>query len=116
MMAVFDLLQHGLELAADSLVHPPAEDLRDFVGTQTEQTQLAGALEDLVDREAASEDEVAAILHLVDRVAAAEVHRLAVFSRELWAQHQSPVVESFLNPCGAETVGGGLQSCGVGCR
>lgn len=92
----------------------PAEDPCDFVGAQTQQANLAGTFEDLVNREAAAEDEIAAVLDLIDRAGAAQRNSLAVFGRELRSHEDGPVVGLFLDAVGAEAVGGGLQSRGVG--
>jgi hypothetical protein len=50
------------------------------VGGHPPQTQFATALEDLMDREVAFEDEVAAVLDLGDGVEAARVHPLRDWS------------------------------------
>jgi len=83
MMAMFGSLQHVAQLAADAFVQAPAEDLRDAVGAQAQQTQIAGALEQPVDGEVAPEDQVAAVLDLLDGVVTAEIDRMAVFFGEL---------------------------------
>ena len=46
-MAMFDLLDHGREFAAEFLGQPYAEDLADAVGGQTPQADFATPLEDL---------------------------------------------------------------------
>jgi hypothetical protein len=69
MMAMVTTLQHAAQLAADAPVQAPAEDLRDAVGAQAQQAQIAGALEQLVDGEVAPEDQVAAVLDLLDGLA-----------------------------------------------
>ena len=58
------------ELAAHAAIEPGAEDRRDLVGAEPPQAKLAAALEQLMDREAALEDEVAAVLDLRDGVGA----------------------------------------------
>ena len=65
MVAVVELLQHAVQLAAKPLVFADTEDLRDFVGGEAEQTQLTGALEEFVNGEIPPEDEIAAVLCLV---------------------------------------------------
>jgi len=64
MMAVLDAVDDGGQLAAHVAVQTHAEDLGDLVGGQPPQAELAAALEQLVDRKVALEDEVAAILDL----------------------------------------------------
>ena len=70
MMAVLDLVNDGGQLPAYPAMEPRAEDRSDLVGAEPPQTELAAALEQLVDREVALEDEVAAILDLRDGVEA----------------------------------------------
>src|SRR4029077_19014912 len=72
-MAVLDAIDDGGQLAAHLAVQPGAEDLRDLVGGQPPQAELAAALEQLVDGKVALEDEVAAILDLGDGVEARQV-------------------------------------------
>ena len=64
-MAMVSSFQHAAQLAADAAVQTPAEDLGDAVGGQAQQTQIAGALEQLMDGEVAPEDQVAAVLDLL---------------------------------------------------
>ena len=59
MMAMVHPVQHGGELTSDSLVETKAEHLRELVGREAEQAEVAGALEELMDGEVPSEDEVA---------------------------------------------------------
>src|SRR5919108_420071 len=68
MVAMVELFQHAVQLAANPLVFADTEDLGDLVGGEAEQTQLTGALEDLVNWEIAPEDEIAAVLDLIQRV------------------------------------------------
>jgi len=68
MMAMFDAVDDGGELALHPAVDACAEDLGDLVGGQPPQADLAATLEQFVDREAALEDEVAAVLDLGDRI------------------------------------------------
>ena len=49
-----------------------AEDLGDLVGGETKKTQLAGALENLVDRKIPPEEEISLVLDLVERVLATQ--------------------------------------------
>ena len=80
---VLDVLERGGELALEPFAHTGAEDLGDLVGAKAPQPQLATALEDLVDRKVALEDEVAAVFDLADGVEAAQVDPLAFFDGEL---------------------------------
>jgi len=70
MMAVFDAVDDGGELAIYPAVHAGAKDLGDVVGRQPPQAEFAAAVEQFVDREVALEDKVAAILDLRDRIKA----------------------------------------------
>ncbi len=113
MMPVFDLLEGGVEFALQLLGDAAAEDLRDLVGRQPPESNLAGAFEDPVNGEVALEDEIAAVLDLVDGVKAAEIHRGALALGELRTQNQSPVFQARTNDIRTEPVGGGLQGGGV---
>ena len=64
MMAVLDLFQGGVELALQLFGEAAAEDLRDLVGCQTPESDLATALKDPVNGEVALKDEVPAVLDL----------------------------------------------------
>ncbi len=72
-MAMVEFLQHRVQLAAQPLVLPHAEDLSDHVGGQSEHAQLARALEDLVDREVPAKHEVPTVLDLIQRVLASQI-------------------------------------------
>jgi hypothetical protein len=61
-MAVLDLLKDGSELSGQPFVQPHAEDLADAVGSESPESDLTTALEDLVDREMALEDEIPAVM------------------------------------------------------
>ena len=93
MMAVRDAVDHAGELAAVATVKPGAEDCRHLVGGQPPQAEFAAAREQLVDREVASEDEVAAILDLGNRIEARQVDRFALLGGEFRPHDQGPVVE-----------------------
>src|SRR5689334_18948972 len=102
MMTVFHLIDDGAQLAAQLLRQPHAEEFRDPVGRQPPEPDLAAALENLMDREVALEDEVAAVLDLSDGIKARQVHLLALPWGELGSQDQRPVVELLLNDRGAK--------------
>jgi len=57
-MAMIHSFQDRGELASHSFVQAKAEGLREFVGGEAEQCEVAGALEQFVDGEVPSEDEV----------------------------------------------------------
>ena len=67
-MTVLDLVDNRGQLAMHPATDPLAEDRTDLVSAEPPQTQLAAALEQLVDRKATLEDEVAAVLDLRDGV------------------------------------------------
>jgi hypothetical protein len=69
-MAMVHPFQDGGELPSDSLVETKAEQLRELVGGEAEQSEVAGALEELMDGEVASEDEVATVFDLLQGVMA----------------------------------------------
>jgi hypothetical protein len=58
-------LQDSGELTSDPLVETKAEHLRELVGGKAEQAEVTGALEELVNGEVPSEDEVAAVFDLL---------------------------------------------------
>jgi hypothetical protein len=109
MVAVRDLLNHIGELAAVSAAETGAEDRRHLVSSELPQAKFATALEQLVDRKVALEDEVAAILDLRDGIEAGKVDRLALLGGELRPQHQRPIVEPLADDVRAQPVGSGLQ-------
>ncbi len=88
-VAVFEVLEGGMELASKAPSHPQAKDFRDLVCTQRQKSQLAGALEDLVDGEVLAEDEVATVLHLADGVESSQVHGGAFSPGELGSPAQN---------------------------
>jgi hypothetical protein len=67
---MFDAVNDGGELAAHLAVEARAKDFGDLVGGEPPQPEFAAALEQLVDREIAFEDEVAAVLDLGNRIKA----------------------------------------------
>jgi hypothetical protein len=70
MMAMLDPIDHGGELAAVPAGQAGAGDGGDLIGGEPPQAEFAAALEQLVNREIALEDEVAAILGLSNRIEA----------------------------------------------
>ena len=113
-MTMLDSLQgrvhFALELFADALT----EELRDFISRQEQKPQLAGALEEVSDREVALKDEVAAVLNLADGVEARKVHGFSLLLREFRSKQEGPVVEPLSNQSWAKPIGSGLKSLGVG--
>src|SRR5215471_6228582 len=96
-MTMLDLVDHGGEFTAQALMQAGTEDLADPVGRQPPETDLAAALEDLVNGEVAFEDEVAAVLNLG-----------AFLFGKLRPQNEGPVVELLADDGGAQAVSGGL--------
>ncbi|HYN24199.1 MAG TPA: hypothetical protein VES69_04070, partial [Pyrinomonadaceae bacterium] len=92
------------------------KDLRDLVGGETRESQLAGALEDLVDWEIAPEDEIAAVLDLIQRVVTMQGDSGPFLLRELRTQDKRPVIQTLTNYLVAEPIGGRLQGLQVGGR
>ena len=70
MMTMLNLIDNSAKLAAQLLSQPYAKEFRDPVSSQSPKADLAAAFENLMDREAALEDEVATILDLPDSVEA----------------------------------------------
>src|SRR5258708_628584 len=110
---MLDLLEGRLEFAMKMLGDPGAEDLRELVGGETPEAQLAAALEDLVDREGALEDEVSAVLDLGDGIEAAQVHGLAFALGEFGAEDKGPILQPLPNDLGGKPVCGALKCFGV---
>ena len=110
MMAVRDAIDHGCELAAVPAAEASAEDRSHFVSGEPPQAEFATALEHLVNRKVALEDEVAAILDLGDRIKAREIELLALLGGELRSQDQGPVVELLADDLRAEFVGGACSA------
>src|ERR1039457_3708603 len=67
-MAMVELFEHTVQLAAQPFADAYSEDVCHFVGGQAEQPHFAGVLKDLVDREVSFENEVPAVFDLVDGV------------------------------------------------
>lgn len=103
-----------MQLAAQSLVFPDTEDLGDHIGRQAEDSELAGALEDLVNREMAAKHQIPAVLNLVEGVRSAQLDRRPLLLGELRPEHQRPVVEPLANDLGVEPVGRRLQRVQIG--
>jgi hypothetical protein len=97
--------QDGGELTSDSLVETKAEHLRELVGSEAEQSEVAGALEEFVDGEVASEDKVPTVFDLLQGVMATEIDGGSVFLGKLRSYHPSPMIELLANDLRAETVG-----------
>ena len=108
-MTVLNLIDDRAELAAQLLSQPHAEEFRDPVGSQPPESDLAAALENLMDWKVALKDEVATVLDLPDGVEARQVHLIALPLGEFWPQDQRPVVELLLNDLRAKAIGGSLQ-------
>jgi len=62
----------------------------------------------------AFENDVLRVFHLAQIIVAAQVNALSFMTGELRSRHEGPGVQRFLNAVGIDTVGGGLQSAGVG--
>ena len=108
MMAMVHPFQDGGELTSDPLVETKAEHLRQLVGGEAEQAEVAGALEELMDGEVPSEDGVATVFDLLQGVVTTEIDGGSVFLRKLRSYHPSPVIELLANDLRAETIGCGL--------
>jgi hypothetical protein len=109
MMTMFNLIDDGAQFTTQSLMESYTKEFRDPVGSQSPKADLAAALENLMDREVALEDEVAAVLYLPEGVKAREVDLIALGWGKLRSQDQCPVVELLLNDLGTKPVGGSLQ-------
>ena len=104
-MAGLDLFEGGVELGLQLFGDAAAKDVRDLVGRQTPESDLATALEDAVNGAVTLEDEVPAALNLRNRREAVPVHLLALLDGELRSQQQRPEVEPLPDDLGTEAVG-----------
>ena len=77
-MSLIHPLKYGLNFAFESPVDFPTEYVRYFVGSEPEQTDFNGPLEQSANREIAAENEIIAILDLRDRPEASQIHRFAL--------------------------------------
>src|ERR1700745_2737619 len=109
MMTMFDLIDDGAQFTAHSLMESHAEEFRDPVGGQSPKPDLAAALENLMDREVALEDEVSAVLYLPDGVKARQVDLFALGWGKLRSQDQGPVGEVLWDGLGPNPLGGRLE-------
>src|SRR5262249_391220 len=97
-MTVLDSLQGDPQLALKMLGDALTKELGDFVGRQEQNSQLAGALEELSDGKVTLKDEVAAVLNLTDGVKAIEVHGQSFPLGEFRSKQVCPVVEPLADP------------------
>jgi len=104
-MAMVHPLQDSGELTSDPLVETKAEQLRELVSSKAEQAEVTGALEEFVNGEVPSEDEVAAVFDLLQGVMASEIDSSSIFLGKLRPYHPSPAIELLANDLGVETVG-----------
>src|SRR5437660_11614358 len=73
-MAVFDLIDHGSQFAAQTLTQPHTEDLADAIGCQAPEPDFTASLGELVDREMTFENEIAAVFNLRNGVETRQGH------------------------------------------
>ena len=93
MVAMIDFLLDRGQLARQSLMQSKTKHLREPIGGEAEQSQIAGTLVELVYGKVATEDKVATVLDLLQGVVAAEIHGLAIMQRKLRAYHPGPVIQ-----------------------
>ena len=96
MMAMVDPFERGMELSLKVPGDPLAEDLRDLLGGQFNETEFTGALEEFVDGKGLPKDKVEAIFHLAEGIEAAQVHGVAFSFGELGTQEKRPRIKPFL--------------------
>ena len=90
------------------LWEPESESLGDLAGSQPQQAEVAGALEQFMDGEVTLEDEVPAVFYLLNRVMTIQRDGLPLFLGKLGPDRQSPVVQPLFDDRGAQTVGSRL--------
>ena len=83
MMAMGDLIDGGVKLAAVLAVHAGAEDLGNLVGRQPPEAEFAASLEQLVNWKVAFEYDVVAVFDLTDGVDARQLDLLALLGGKL---------------------------------
>jgi len=105
-MAMFHPFQHGRQLPRHAPMQAEAEHVGQLVGSEAEQSQVAGTLEEVMNGEIASEHVVATVFDLLQGVVTIQVDGGSVFLRKLRAHDPSPVVQLFANNRRAQTVGG----------
>src|SRR3954452_16885317 len=108
-MAVFDLIDHGSQFAAQTLTQPYTEDLADAIGCQTPEPDFTASLEELVDLEMTFENEIAAVFDLRDGVETRQVHLSPFPLGELGSHHQGQVIERFRDDASTQPFGTGPQ-------
>ena len=108
-VAVIDFLEHRVQLPAHALVLAHAEDLGHHVSGQAEDAQLAGPLEEVMNRKGPSKHKIPAVLDLIKRILAAEIDRRAIRCGKLRSHDAGPIVEAFPNDRRTEPIRGGLQ-------
>ena len=113
-MALLELLERGGELPLEPLGQAQRRRSRRSGGRSAGRGRVRGPLEELVNREAPLEDEVATVFDLLEEVAPAQVHGLALAPGELRAEHERPVVEPLPDDRGAQAIGGRLECGRVG--
>ena len=107
-MAMFHPFQHGRQLPRHAPMQAEAEHVGQLVGSEAEQSQVAGTLEEFMDGEVPAKDEVATVFHRLQGVVAAEIDGGTVFLGEPRPYPPGPVIELLANDLRAETVGRGL--------
>ena len=113
-VAMFDLAEGAIEEALQAASEAKAEDLREVVGGQATQTQITGALEEVMDGKVAAEDEIQAVLDLGERIKTVEVHGPSHGGWELRAELGGPVVEALAQNEGTQAIGGLVQGARIG--
>jgi len=109
MVAVVQLVQDAVQFAAQSAVDAHSEDQGDLVSGQAQESQFAGALENLVNGEVPVENEVPTVLDLINRVAATKMDGPSILFRELGTQQPSPVIQPLFDDRRAQLIGSDLQ-------
>ena len=96
MVTMVDPFESGMELPLEMAGNALAEDLRDFLGGQFNETEFTGSFEEFVDGKGFSKDKVQTIFDLAEGIEATEIHGLAFSFGELGTQEKSPVIKSLL--------------------
>jgi hypothetical protein len=113
MVAMVDTFESGMELSLELAGDALAEDLRDLLGSQFNEAEFTGSLEEFVDGKGLAKDKVQAIFDLAEGIEAAQIHGLTFSFGELGAKEKCPVIKSLLEQLRGQTVGSLLEGLRV---
>ena len=113
MVAMVDTFESSMEFPLEMAGNALAEDLRDLLGGQFNETEFTGSLEEFVDGEGFAKDKVQTVFDLAEGIEAAQIHSLPFSFRELGTQQKGPIVETLLQQFWGKTFGSFLEGLRV---